>query len=164
MTSVWRALMDLSKSCICICALQISGFAGLPALHLSNTAACICRQVISTLRLEQRWISPKTICVFSNSNHLHLQTGDIHICWSLLFSSLFINWNYDTYHIKYQRHSWLSFFTGSHIYALLLKSLPGDFFPHITHIEKMIEHNHFDDQVMSKLLMISTPKKNAECT
>ena len=57
MTSVWRALMDLSKSCICICALQISGFAGLPALHLSNPAVCICRQVISTLVLEQRWIS-----------------------------------------------------------------------------------------------------------
>ena len=71
MTSVWRALMDLSKSCICICALQISGFAGLPALHLSNPAVCICTQVISTLVLEQRWISSKTIFVFLKSNHLH---------------------------------------------------------------------------------------------
>ena len=71
MTSVWRALMDLSKSCICICALQISGFAGLPALHLSKPAVCICRQVKSTLVLEQRWISPKTIFVFLKSNHLH---------------------------------------------------------------------------------------------
>ena len=34
----------------------------------------------------------------------------------------------------------------------------------ITHIEKMIGHNHFDDQVMSKLLMKSTPKKNADGT
>ena len=86
-SSVWRALMDLSKSCICICALQISGFAGLPALHLSNPAACICRQVISTLLLEQRWISPKTISVFLKSNHLHFQTGDIHICCFLHCSS-----------------------------------------------------------------------------
>ena len=68
MTSVWRAFMDLSKSYICICALQMSGFAGLPVLHLSNPAVCICRQVISTLLLEQRWISPKTIFVFLKSN------------------------------------------------------------------------------------------------
>ena len=51
---------------ICICALQISGFAGLPTLHLSNPAICISRQVISTLLLEQRWISPKTNLYFSS--------------------------------------------------------------------------------------------------
>ena len=62
---------------VCICSLPIYGFAGLAVVHLSNPAVCICRQVISTLRLEHRWISPKTICVFFNSNHLHLQTGDI---------------------------------------------------------------------------------------
>ena len=45
---------------------------------------CICRQLISTLLLEQRWISPKTIFVFLKSNHLHFQTGDIHI-WRSLF-------------------------------------------------------------------------------
>ena len=64
----------------CICALTIYGFAGLAVVHLSNPAFCICRQVISTLRLEHRWISPKTICLFSNSNHLHLQTCDISTC------------------------------------------------------------------------------------
>ena len=64
----------------CICALSIYGFAGLAVVHLSNPAVRICRQVISTLRLEHRWISPKTICLFSNSNHLHLQTWYIHIC------------------------------------------------------------------------------------
>ena len=69
---------------ICICALLISGFAGLPTLHLSNPAVCICRQLISTLLLEQRWISHKTIFVFLKSNHLHFQTGDIHI-WRSLF-------------------------------------------------------------------------------
>ena len=53
----------------CICALTIYGFAGLAVVHLSNPAVRICRQVISTLRLEHRWISPKTICLFSNSNH-----------------------------------------------------------------------------------------------
>ena len=78
---------------VCIWALPIYGFDGLAVVHLSNSAVCICRQVISTLRLEHRWISPKTICLFSNSNHLHLQTGDMHICQSLLFSSLLINWN-----------------------------------------------------------------------
>ena len=83
--SVWQALMDLSKSYICICALQMSGFAGLPVLHLSNPAVCICRQLISTLLLEQRWISHKTIFVFLKSNHLHFQTGDIHIWRSLFF-------------------------------------------------------------------------------
>ena len=89
MTSVWRALVHLSKSCISICALQISGFAGLVILHLSNPAVCICRHAISTLRLEHRWISPNTMCVFSNSNHLHLQTGDLStFVKSLLFSSL----------------------------------------------------------------------------
>ena len=62
---------------VCICALPIYGFAGLAVVHLSNPAVCICRQVISTLRLEHRCISPKTICVFFNSNHLHFQTGDI---------------------------------------------------------------------------------------
>ena len=71
----------------------MSGFAGLPVLHLSNPAVCICRQLISTLLLEQRWISHKTIFVFLKSNHLHFQTGDIHICQSLLFSSLLINQN-----------------------------------------------------------------------
>ena len=90
-TSVWRALVDLSKSSVCICSLRISGFAGLTALHLSNPAICICRQVISTLLLEQRWISPKKSFVFSKSNHLHFHSGDIHICQSLLFSSLLIN-------------------------------------------------------------------------
>ena len=92
-TSVWRALVDLSKSSVCICSLRISGFAGLTALHLSNPAICICRQVISTLLLEQRWISPKKSFVFSKSNHLHFHSGDIHICQSLLFSSLLINQN-----------------------------------------------------------------------
>ena len=94
MTSVWRALVHLSKSYISICALQISGFAGLAVLHLSNPAVCICRHAISTLRLEHRWISPNTMCVFSNSNHLHLQTGDLStFVKSLLFSSLLINQN-----------------------------------------------------------------------
>merc|ERR1711954_417566 len=87
MTSVWRALVYLSKSYISICALRISGFAGLAVLHLSNPPVCICTHAISTLRLEHRWISPKTICVFSNSNWY------IHICQSLLFSSLLINQN-----------------------------------------------------------------------
>ena len=63
-TSVWRALVDLSKSSVCICSLRISGFAGLTALHLSNPAICICRQVISTLLLEQRWISQKKVLYF----------------------------------------------------------------------------------------------------
>ena len=64
----------------CICALTIYGFAGLAVVHLSNPAVRICRQVISTLRLEHRWISPKTICLFSNSSHLHLQICDISTC------------------------------------------------------------------------------------
>ena len=72
---------------IFICSLQISGFVGSAILHLSNPAVCICRRAISTLCLEHRWISPKTICVFSNSNWY------IHICQSLLFSSLLINQN-----------------------------------------------------------------------
>ena len=99
-TSVWRALVDLSKSSVCICSLRISGFAGFTALHLSNPAICICRQVISTLLLEQRWISPKKSFVFSKSNHLHFHSGDIHICQSLLFSSLLINQISPVYHLK----------------------------------------------------------------
>ena len=74
------------QSFVCICALPIYRFVGWVVMHFSNPAVCICRQVISTLPLEHHWISPKTIFVFSNSNHLHLQTGDIHICQSLLFS------------------------------------------------------------------------------
>jgi len=81
------------KSYVCICSLQISGFAGFTVLHLSDPAICICRQVISTHLLEQRWISPKTSFVFSKSNHLHFHSDDIHICQSLLFSSLLINRN-----------------------------------------------------------------------
>ena len=83
-----KALVDLSKSYVCICSLRIFGFAGLTVLHLSNPAICICRQVISTLLLEQLWISPKTSFVFNKSNHLRFHSGDIHICRSLLYSSL----------------------------------------------------------------------------
>ena len=90
MTSVWQALMDLSKSCVCICALQIYVFAGLPALHLSNPAVCICTQVISTLVLEQRWISSKTIFVFLKSNHLHFWR--VH---DFTFSQVFMNQNFE---------------------------------------------------------------------
>ena len=183
--SMWVMIWMTERSNICMCRVSnISmagphGFVKIMHLYLRTADIWICwfgrfafvkpsRLHLQTSDIDASFGASldfsQFVFVFSKSNHLHLQTGDIHICRSLLFSSLFINWNYDTYHIKYQRHSWLSFFTGSHIYALLLKSLPGDFFPHITHIEKMIEHNHFDDQVMSKLLMKSTPKKNAECT
>ena len=37
--------------------------------------------------MRHRWISPKTICVFSNSNHLHLQTEAIHICQNVRVST-----------------------------------------------------------------------------
>ena len=72
MTRVWQAVVDLSKLYVCICSLRISGFAGFTVLHLSNPAICICRQVISTLLLEQRWISPKTSLAFSKSNLLQI--------------------------------------------------------------------------------------------
>ena len=65
MTWVWRALVDLSKSFVCICSLQISGFAGFTALHLSNPAICICRQVISIFSFGAALdFSQKKFCIF----------------------------------------------------------------------------------------------------
>ena len=53
------------------------------------------RQVISTLPLERRWISPKKIHGFSKSNHLHLQSGDlstfVRVCCFLHCSSIGIH-------------------------------------------------------------------------
>ena len=51
------------------------------------------RQVISTLPLERRWISPKKSWIFQIQSSAFAVRWFIHICQSLLFSSLLINRN-----------------------------------------------------------------------
>ena len=77
----------------CICALTIYGFAGLAVVHLSNPAVCICRQVISTLRLEHLpkqfvYFPTPVICICRHVIYPHVSEM---VPW--LISSLLINWN-----------------------------------------------------------------------
>ena len=70
----------------CICALQISGFAGLPALHLSNQAVCICRHWFQRFFWSSAGFLPKLFQYFSSQPSAFSDRWYPH----LLFSSLLI--------------------------------------------------------------------------
>ena len=105
------ASLDFSKYNVCIFQLQSSAFADRWFIHICQEFVVfftahqsefirpthfhsalswewwmvmkrtIWSQMVMDEGIEHRWISSKKI-VFSNSNHLHLQTGDIRVCQS----------------------------------------------------------------------------------